>query len=119
MKKALFSAFGGLEKKYLVKQYIIGIVICVFYANIVMKYGQGLGILTIITFGINTILYPYSQYLFGLVAGCVFGSTRFDLSSIVLLIAKLLSVILCWTGAVFIAPLGLAYIHYRKGRKKN
>ncbi|ENM3811245.1 hypothetical protein NYD84_003534 [Vibrio cholerae] len=41
MKQAVLSAFRGLDKSYLVKQYFIGILVCVIYAFIVRKYGQG------------------------------------------------------------------------------
>ncbi len=59
MNKVFSSTFGGLDKKYLAKQYIVGMLICFFYSSIVSKYGQGLGIFPTITFIVNTILYPY------------------------------------------------------------
>ncbi|HHF2906887.1 TPA: hypothetical protein ACPJZ5_004752 [Vibrio diabolicus] len=116
MKKAILNAFSGLDKSYLTKQYIIGILVCVVYVFIVRKYGQGLGLYTLLSFAINTLLYPYSRYLFESLIKFLFGNTRFDKSSGVLMVLKLLSVVFCWSTALFIAPFGLLYIHFRGSR---
>ncbi|TOG32923.1 hypothetical protein CGJ03_23855 [Vibrio parahaemolyticus] len=116
MKQAILKAFGGLDKSYLLRQYVIGIFVCVVYAFIVRKYGQGLGLYTMLTFAINTLLYPYSRYLFESLVKFIFGNTHFDKGSSILIILKLLSIVFCWSAAVFIAPFGLLYIHFRGAR---
>jgi hypothetical protein len=117
MKQAILNAFGGLDKPYLFKQYIIGVVVCITFGVIASKYGQGLGLYTLLTFAVNTVLYPYSRYLFESLIEMVFGNTRFDKSSGVLIAIKLLSIVFCWSAALFIAPLGLLFIHFRGGKK--
>ncbi|MGL0936135.1 hypothetical protein ACSTEA_22540 [Vibrio vulnificus] len=113
MKQAILSAFGGLDKSYLIKQYAIGILVCVIYALIVRKYGQGFGLYAVVTFSLNTLLYPYSRYLFESLVKFVFGNTRFDKGAGILIAIKLLSIVFCWSAALFIAPFGLLYIHFR------
>ncbi len=110
MKQAILSAFRGLDKSYLVKQYTTGILVCVIYALIVRKYGQGLGLYTLLAFSINTLLYPYSRYLFESLVRFVFGHTRFDTGSGILIALKLLSIVFCWSSALFIAPFGLCLV---------
>ncbi|OQK43462.1 hypothetical protein CRN46_22085 [Vibrio vulnificus] len=113
MKQAVLSAFRGLDKSYLVKQYFIGILVCVIYAFIVRKYGQGLGLYSLVAFSVNTLLYPYSRFLFESLVKFIFGNTRFDKGSGMLVMLKLLSIVFCWSSALFVAPFGLLYIHFR------
>ena len=116
MKQAILNAFAGLDKQYLFKQYVISVVVCITYGVIVSKYGQGVGFYTLLSFSVNTVLYPYSRYLFDSLIDIIFGKTRFDKSSGVLMAIKILSIFLCWSAALFIAPLGLLFIHFRGSR---
>jgi hypothetical protein len=118
MKQTIINAFGGLSKSYLMKQYIISILVCSVYGLIVQKYGQGLGLYTTLTFTVNTLLYPYSRFLFESLVKFIFGNTRFDNGSGALIALKLLSIVFCWSTALFIAPFGLLYIHFRGTREQ-
>lgn len=112
MKQAIINALGGLDKSYLIKQYAIGLIVCIVYGAIASKYGRGLGLYTLLTFTINTLLYPYSRYLFESLIKLFFGDTRFDKNSGALKILTLLSIIFCWSTALLLAPLSLLYIHF-------
>ena len=117
MKQEIMNAFRALDKTYLIKQYIISLLVCVFYVIIVNKYGQGVGLYTLLTFTVNTLLYPYSRYLFESLVKVIFGNTHFDKRSAMLIILKLLSIVFCWSMALFVAPFGLLYIHFRDDGK--
>lgn len=117
MKRALLRAFGGLDRSYLIKQYLVGLVIFAICAFIVNRYGQGLGLYTLLTFIVNTLLYPYARYLFQSMVKAVFGNTVFDKGAAVLTLLRLASIIVCWVAAWLIAPFGLAYLYFRGGNK--
>lgn len=117
MKKALLRAFGGLDRSYLFKQYLVGIAIFAICAFIVNRYSDGLGLYTLLTFSVNTLLYPYSRYLFQSMLKAVFGNTVFDKGAAILTVLRVASIIVCWIAAWLIAPFGLVYLYFRGGQK--
>jgi hypothetical protein len=72
----------------------------------------------ILTLVVNTFLYPYSRYVYEGITRFILGENLFIINAGVMLLAKLLTMALCWAAAVFIAPIGLAYLysHHSKAR---
>lgn len=40
------------------------------------------------------------------------GQNVFFINAIIMLVAKFITMVLCWLFAIFIAPIGLAYLYY-------
>ena len=61
---------------------------------------------------ISTLLYPYSRFVYESVAGYLMGRNIFFLNAFVLLFVKFIAMMLCWVLAIFMAPIGLAYLYF-------
>jgi hypothetical protein len=66
----------------------------------------------IIFFVINALLYPYARFVYEQVIGFIMGENVFFINAIVMIAAKIITMVLCWGLSIFIAPLGLAYLYY-------
>ncbi len=110
------KTLGGLSAQYYFRQFFFGL----FFAALVL-YGAfhdgrsvALGMLFFVT--LSTLLYPYSRFVYERVVGFVMGENVFLVNALFMLIAKLITMSLCWFMAVFIAPLGLAYLYYHHSK---
>ena len=65
----------------------------------------------------STLLYPYSRFAYEEVVSFLLGRNLFIINSIVYLIAKVMTMIICWALAIFIFPLGLVFIYYYQKQK--
>ncbi len=119
MKEFLRCTFGGLKTSYLIRQYIFGVLIAAFYFNAATSNGQVLSLGTMAMFAINTLLYPYSRFVYESIVGFVLGENTFYVNAILMLIVKAITMVICWGAAIFIAPLGLAYIYYHQMKTQS
>ena len=115
------KTFGGLTKQYYFRQLFFG---ALFAAIIVFMTSRGnhppmywLWAFAVIC----TLLYPYSRYVYESVVGFIMGENVFFTSAIFMMLIKYLTMSLCWVFAIFIAPIGLAYLyfHHTKQEKLN
>ncbi len=68
---------------------------------------------------INTLLYPYSRFVYESIMDFIMGDNVFFLNAILILVVKFISMALCWGFAVFIAPVGLAYLYYYHSKEEK
>lgn len=68
-------------------------------------------------FVLNTFLYPYARFAYESVVGFIFGKNVFVVNAVLFMAVKFVSVITCWMAAIFIAPLGLAYLYFYHSKK--
>lgn len=61
---------------------------------------------------ICALLYPYSRFVYESVVGFIMGDNVFFTSAVLMLLIKYLTMSLCWVFAIFIAPIGLAYLYF-------
>lgn len=108
----LSKTFGGLDKSYYFRHLVFGIALSVLFIFLGSRPSQGLGIGFIFMIIINTLLYPYSRFVYESVMGFIMGNNVFYNYAIVMLLAKLFTMILCWVFSIFIAPIGLLYLFY-------
>lgn len=73
MKEFLRCTFGGLKTSYLIRQYIFGVLIAACYFNAATSNGQVLSLGTMAMFAINTLLYPYSRFVYESIVEFVLG----------------------------------------------
>lgn len=119
MRPIIQKTFGGLTPQYYFRQVIFGSLFPIF---LVWASSQSpnsheiqMGLLTF--FIINTVLYPYSRFFYESIIDFIMGKNVFFVNALMLLITKFITMSLCWIGAIFIAPIGLAYLFFKHSRQ--
>ncbi len=119
MHPVVAKTFGGLSRQYYIRQFLFG---CIFLAIILFMtfavgshpHGRNYGM--IVFAFINTVLYPYSRFVYESIFDYIIGRNIFILPAFMMLILKLMTMLLCWAFAVFIAPIGLVYLYIHHSR---
>lgn len=119
MKDFFKQTFGGLSTAYLVRQFFFGVLIFAFHLFILTQGESGHKVSSIIFFTINTLLYPYSRFVYERVIGFVMGENIFFVNALLMLITKIITMIMCWILATLIAPIGLLYIYFYHKKMAN
>jgi hypothetical protein len=112
MHPIIAKTFGGLSASYLLRQFIFGLIFPVAIFSILNDGKHPLQLSMIVMLVVNTLLYPYSRFVYESVMNFIVGDNVFFVNAILLLAFKFMTMMLCWTLAVFIAPLGLAYLYF-------
>lgn len=116
MKEIFFKTFGGLSLKYYVRHFIFGLFISTLLYYALSSTSQGLKVFDYFMIATSTILYPYSRFVYESLVGYIMGENVFFVNAIMLLVVKLVTMIVCWSFALFIAPIGLAYLYYHHSK---
>ena len=66
--------------------------------------------------GVSTFLYPYSRFVYESVVGFLMGENVFYFNAFVMLFAKLFTMLMCWSFAIVVAPIGLAYLYFHHSK---
>ncbi len=114
MKQVIAKTLGGLTKQYYIRQFIFGLIFpAIFFFNTSQGTHQAsIPLATIALFIVNTLLYPYSRFVYESIMDFILGDTVFWTNALILLAAKFITMIFCWAFAIFIAPIGLAYLYF-------
>jgi hypothetical protein len=67
----------------------------------------------------NTLLYPYSRFVYESVTGFIMGENVFFMNAMFLLVMKFFTMAACWFLAMVIAPVGLIYLYFHHSRTKS
>jgi hypothetical protein len=108
------KTFGGLSRQYYVRQFLFGLI---FPALMVFALSQSsspqpLAIGSYVFFAVNTLLYPYSRFVYESVVGYILGQNVFYVNAFFMLFVKVMTMALCWSLAILIAPVGLIYLYF-------
>ncbi len=120
MNTIIQRTFGGLSKQYYVRQFLFGLIFpAVFF--FIFSQGESTGMPTNLIFFciINTVLYPYSRFVYESVIGYILGDTVLFGSIFVVVIMKYVTMAICWSAAIFIAPIGLLYLYFYHTKEAN
>jgi hypothetical protein len=115
MHPVLTRTFGGLTPSYYFRHLFFGAILFVIYFALITHAANldiGRLVTSVVVCGISTLLYPYSRFVYESVAGFIMGNNVFFVNAFLLLAVKLLTMLLCWGCAIFIAPIGLAYLYF-------
>lgn len=118
MKTIVQKTLGGLTKTYYFRQLFFGSLFLVLFIWMSMlPHPEGSdprpgSMLIMILFVINTLLYPYSRFVYERIVGFVLGDNVFFGPAIVMMGMKIITMFLCWGFAIFIAPIGLLYLYF-------
>jgi len=110
------KTLGGLTREYYFRQFFFGMILSVafFYMRTQGDFSK-LEINDILIIIVNTLLYPYSRFIYESIMNLFLGNNVFWTSGIVLyfmILFKIMMMFVCWAAAIFIAPVGLLYLYY-------
>ncbi|QBZ90773.1 hypothetical protein EPZ47_19305 [Pseudomonas viciae] len=112
------KTFGGLTTSYYIRQFLFGLLFTVMIISLAANSPGGIGAKPglIVLAIINTLLYPYSRFVYESVVGYIMGNNVFFVNALFMLIVKVFTMAMCWSFAIFVAPVGLAYLFWRNSR---
>jgi hypothetical protein len=116
MHLVLAKTFGGLSPTYYSRQFIFGLAFAGFIYAMTTHGNRPLSATMIALLVINTLLYPYSRFVYESVVDFIVGQNVLFANAVLFLAVKIMSMALCWAAAVFIAPVGLVYFYFHHGR---
>jgi len=116
MHPVIAKTFGGLSRQYYFRQFIFGLIFPAFFLFIVSKGPNPIPLALIVMVVINTLLYPYSRFVYEGIMRFIMGENVFWVNAIFMLFVKAMTMALCWSFAIFIAPVGLAYLYYHHSK---
>jgi len=144
MHPVIAKTFGGLPALYYIRQFPFGFVtpaLIVFVRSQITK-SPPMGFGLCIIFAVNTLLYPYSRFVYERIAGYIkhvssikrveswFGDYAGVVGYIVggimiyvgtgtMLLVKLMIIAAFWSAAIFIAPIVLIYLYIHNSRSSE
>lgn len=101
---------------------IFGIAIAVLFFTLINKTGGNSSFSLIIVLFINTVLYPYSRFVYESIVNFILGDNVFFFQGVwflVYLFMKIWIMGLCWAAAIVVAPIGLIYLYFYHSRNQN
>ena len=116
MQEIIKKTIGGLSAQYYIRQLFFGSLFAALIIYVVINGGKPIQFSMIALLAINTLLYPYSRFVYESVVGFIMGNNVFFVNAILMIIVKIFTMLLCWSFAIFIAPIGLAYLYYRHSK---
>ncbi|CAI8721050.1 hypothetical protein [Pseudomonas brassicacearum] len=118
MRSFFAKTFGGLTTSYYIRQFLFGLVSTVMIISLAANSPAGIGAKPglIVLAIINTLLYPYSRFVYESVVGYIMGNNVFFVNALFMLMVKAFTMAMCWSFAIFVAPVGLAYLFWRNSR---
>ncbi|PMR67267.1 hypothetical protein [Halomonas heilongjiangensis] len=121
MRHFIAMTFGGLSPRYYLRQLFFGAGMSALLLFVVMQGEAPLRMDLVVLLLVNALLYPYSRFVYEQAMGFLMGDNMFFVNAMLLLSVKLFTMMLCWGFAIFIAPLGLAYLffYHRRGQSRD
>lgn len=110
------TIFGSMKSGYYFRQFVFGAILGALFIAGKVKASPDLPLGEILMALVSTVLYPYSRFVYESIVGFFMGNNLFAVPAIPMLIAKFMMMVVCWFLAIFIAPVGLAYIYWKVGR---
>ncbi|MFA5702314.1 MAG: hypothetical protein WC982_02250 [Advenella sp.] len=118
MNHLIAKTFGGLSLTYYFRHFIFGLIFPVLFLFMQSQTTQPTSIGMIVFLVISTLLYPYSRFVYESIIDFIMGQNVFFINTIVMLITKLTTMLLCWVFAIFIAPAGLVYLYFYHSKQQ-
>lgn len=117
------KTFGGLSATYYIRQFLFGLIIPAMLWFIGYVGGSNSNNVFFSKYwlyiSICQLLYPYSRFVYESIVEYIVGKNVFFVNALLMLLVKLVTMLLCWTLAVFIAPVGLIYLYFYHSRQEK
>ena len=117
MHPVIQKTLGGLSKQYYFRQFIFGLVIAALIFFMSTQGGRSMPIGMLHFTIVSTLLYPYSRFVYESIVGFVMGENIFFVNAIFMLATKFFTMAMCWVFAIFVAPIGFAYLYYHHSKR--
>lgn len=98
--------FAGVDRQYLVKSYIFGMIITALALSIADSMGKV--IFCIVSF----ILFPFATIVWDDLMSTLMGGTVLILPLPIMIVWKMFKILMLYVFTILIAPLGMIYILY-------
>jgi hypothetical protein len=119
MHPIILKTFGGLTSQYYFRQFFFGLGMAVTIYLVVGMGKHEVPIAMTIFMVLSTLLYPYSRFVYESVINFIVGDNMFFTSIPLMLLIKWITISMCWAFAIFIAPIGLAYLYYHHSKANS
>lgn len=116
MHPVIAKTFGGLSKQYYFRQFFFGLMFLAFFMFMSSQSAHDVPFAAVLLIAINTLLYPYSRFVYESIVDFIIGRNMFVVNAFFMMFVKFMTMGLCWAGAIFIAPFGLAYLYYHHSK---
>lgn len=116
MQQILRKTFGGLSAQYYGRHLFFAALFAALIIYVSLNGEEPVQLSMIALLVINTLLYPYSRFVYESAVRFIMGNNIFFVNAIFMMITKLMTMLLCWSLAIFIAPIGLAYLYYHHSK---
>ena len=113
------KTLGGLSPQYYFRQFFFGLVVAAFVFFMSTQGGRPMPMGMLFFTVISTLLYPYSRFVYESIVGFIMGNNVFFVNAVFMLISKFITMVMCWTFALFVAPIGLAYLYYHHSKAER
>ena len=110
------KTFGGLLPEYYFRQFLFGLIFPAFLYFMTTKSPHPIPIFAVAIIVANTLLYPYSRFVYEKIIGFIMGRNTLSINIFIFIWVKLITMMLCWGLALLIAPIGLAYLYYHHSK---
>ncbi len=112
------KTFGGLSASYYFRNFFFGMLISLFVLGTLNAGSRPVGTpaLLLVMLSVNTLLYPYSRFVYELVIGFIIGNNVFILNGWFMLFVKFMTMAMCWGAAILVAPIGLLYLYFHHSK---
>lgn len=114
----LQKTFGGLNPRYYWRHFFFAVAFAALLIYVALNGKQapdnGFYVYAII----NTLLYPYTRFVWESCVNFILGDNIFVVNVWLLLLTKLFTIALCWSLAMVIAPLGLIYLYFHHAKQQ-
>ena len=116
MHPVIQKTLGGLSLQYYFRQFFFGLMVAAFIFFMSTQGGRSMPIDMLLITVVSTLLYPYSRFVYESIVGFIMGENVFFVNAIFMLISKFVTMAMCWTFAIFVAPIGLAYLYFHHSK---
>lgn len=116
MRAVFAKTFGGLSSQYYFRHFVFGLIFPAFFAFIASHSPRPTPFAAVAIFCINTLLYPYARFVYEGVVDFIMGRNVFYVNALLMLFVKIMTMALCWSLAVCVAPLGLLYLYFHHSK---
>lgn len=119
MHPVIQKTLGGLSMQYYFRQFFFGLAIAAFIFFMSTQGGRSMSAGMLFFTVVSTLLYPYSRFVYESVIGFVMGENVFFVNAIFMLFTKFITMAICWVFAIFVAPIGFAYLYYHHSKAER
>lgn len=115
------KTFGGLSPYFYFRHLLFGCLMPALFLFFSSKSPDPVPFSSMVYMAVNTLLYPYSRFVYSTIMDFIRGDTVYMVNGLLLLIWNIVVLMACWTLALVIAPIGLLgiYIYHTRAERKQ